>query len=569
MHNGIQKDDEEIAVSDLQVHTSVAATTTQTEKLDPQKDVFAGWDRPLLDLGHTHFVGIGGAGMSVLAEMLNEAGLTVTGSDQQENAQTRKMQDLGIPVVIGQSASNVLNAQTVVWSSAIKPDNPEIVAARKQGSVLAHRSDILALLLASHTGVTVAGAHGKSTTSAFLAHILRIAGTGDLADPSYAIGASIQSPQGVQDGGHLGSGQVLVAEADESDGSFEKYHPSIAIITNVEADHLDHYGSSEAFLRAFTEHARHVQDSVVICGDDQGSRRLLQALRHDCPARVVIYTTASETEIDEAGWDVWAHVVRITSERESSGSGREHFRLELPVDLVEQLRFDREHDSVTVGLAVPGIHNARNASAAIIVATILGVELQAAAAAASSFLGASRRFEVQGEERGVGVIDDYAHHPTEIAALLSAARRRYPEAHIHVLFQPHLFSRTQTFARDFARALSDADDVIITSIYPARERASDFPRVSAQTIVDAYHDVCNEQKLLNESSQPIPMVAVDNMTDAARQLADNAASGDVILTVGAGDVTQMGQVILERLRSSGQEFTSAVGLSETNRNLSK
>lgn len=558
MHNGISYEDEELSVPQLQANTFGHAASSQQISLNPQQDVFAGWNKPLTDIGRTHFVGIGGAGMSVLAQMLHEAGLPVTGSDQRSNQQTHKLERLGIPVMIGQDPGNVKTAQTVVWSSAIKPDNPEIIAASQQGIRLAHRSDILALLLSSRVGVTVAGAHGKSTTSALLAHILRVAGSGSTADPSYAIGASIQSPEGALDGGHLGQGRVLVAEADESDGSFEKYHPSIAVITNVEADHLDHYGTAERFFQAFAQHAQHAQKQVVICGDDSGSRKLLQTLRKDCSAQVVVYTTASESEIDDAGWDVWAQVVRITSERESSGSGSEHCMLEFPAQLLNQLNFDAQEDTVPVTLAIPGLHNARNGAAAIITAALLGVEPRAAATAASSFLGASRRFELKGQVGGVSVIDDYAHHPTEIQALIAATRRRYPEACIHVLFQPHLFSRTQIFAQAFAQALSAADDVIVTEVYPARERASDFPGVGEQTVVKAYRDSLAEQQQGKQASA-MHMEAVADKAIAARKLAGRANSGDVILTVGAGDITQMGSVILEELETQFDVNTSSFG----------
>ncbi|BDR54397.1 UDP-N-acetylmuramate--L-alanine ligase [Bombiscardovia apis] len=534
-------------MSQLQDSTSTPARNQQESPLNPTRDTFAVWDKPLSALGRTHFVGIGGAGMSVLAQMLSEAGLEVTGSDRQASAKTAELESLGIKIAIGQAAANVEGAQTVVWSSAIKPDNPEIVAAQAQGSLLAHRSDILALLLASRQGVTVAGAHGKTTTSALLAHILRSAGQGDLADPSYAIGGSIQTAEGTQDGGHLGSGQVLVAEADESDGSFEKYHPKLALITNVEADHLDHYGSSEAFRAAFAGHARHAREAVIVCGDDAGARLLLQDLRKDYAGKVVVYTTASEAQIEEAGWDIWAQVVRIESESESSGSGQEHFQLELPADLVNQLGVETEQGSLAVSLAIPGIHNARNATAAISAAICLGMRPSAAVEAAGSFLGAARRFDLKGHINGVSVVDDYAHHPTEIAALLAAARRRYPQAQLRVLFQPHMFSRTQIFARAFAQALATADDVVVTGVYPARELQANFPSVGAHTIVDAYHD-------LGEQSGSVERIeAIDDMREGALALAKRAQPGDVVLTVGAGDITRMGAVIVDELKAQGEQ----------------
>ncbi|WP_416518127.1 UDP-N-acetylmuramate--L-alanine ligase [Bifidobacterium asteroides] len=505
------------------------------------------------DLGPTHFIGIGGAGMSVLAEMLHQEGVQVSGSDRAEGEKTRRLRQLGIRVTIGQDASNVAGARTVVWSSAIKPDNPEILAARDAGARLVHRSDILALLMASRISVTVAGAHGKTTTSALLAHLLTKGGGGNLADPSYAIGGSLQSDQGPMDGGHVGAGRVLVAEADESDGSFGKYTPDIAIITNVEPDHLDHYGTADAFHQAFVEHARHARRFLVVCGDDQGALEVLRRLHGDCQARIIVYTSDSQLNIDSLPGILG--LVRIGSESESSGSGREHCRLALPAQVLQAagLEVGKPLD-LQVDLAIPGIHNARNASAAIIAAILLGMDPGTAAASAADFRGASRRFEVRGIRHGVTVVDDYAHHPTEIAALLTAARRRYPGRTIRVLFQPHLYSRTAIFADRFAAALSLADDVTVTDIFPARELASDFPGVDAGTIPAAARKASGQesQDSGNRSAGAI-FQACPNMRQAALNLAERAEPGDVILTVGAGDVTDMGPVILDRLAERDEQ----------------
>lgn len=527
--------------------------------LDPTRDALAGTGiTDPQDLGATHFIGIGGAGMSVLAEMLHQVGVQVSGSDRQASEKTDRLERLGITVRLGQSAGNVAGARTVVWSSAIKPDNPEIMAARAQGARLLHRSDILALLMASRRSVTVAGAHGKTTTSALTAHILANAGTGRLADPSYAIGGSIQTARGAIDGGHVGHGDVLVAEADESDGSFGKYRPTIAIVTNVEPDHLDHYGTPAAFRQAFVDHARHARGYLVICGDDQGALEVLRDLNGTCKARVVVYSTGTRSELGEALKG--ASLVRIVSESEASGSGREHCTLQIPADLLDRTGDDAGRDSadsgdcmdrtveVPVDLAIPGLHNARNAAAAIIACTLLGLDPQAAARAAGDFRGASRRFEVRGEVGGVTLVDDYAHHPTEIAALLDAARRRYPDRTIRVLFQPHLFSRTRIFADQFASALNRADEVTVTGIFPARERQEDYPGVGPDTILQA------RQATAAGDGHQADFHACRDMRQAALDLADRARPGDVIITVGAGDITTMGQVILDELsaRFAGQ-----------------
>ncbi len=498
-------------------------TNADSPVLDPTQAAFKAQEG-INVLGRTHFIGIGGAGMSVLAEMLHEQGVDVTGSDREANAKTERLQSLGITVHIGQHASNVDGAHTVVYSSAIQPSNPEIVAAYRNGARIVHRSDILALLMNGRQAVTVAGAHGKTTTSSLLAHILATAGTGELADPSYAIGGSIQTPDGgARDGGHAGNGSALVAEADESDGSFIKYHPTVAIVTNAEADHLDHYGTESAYRSAFVSHLNNVRGHIVICVDDDGGVAVLRALSPQVASQTIAYGTSSRDKLGDLNGAAYA---QITAE-DSTSEGAERFTLDIP-----------HSGSVTVQLSVPGVHNARNATAAIIAAHLLGMPVDDAAHAATSFLGASRRFDVRGKVGGVTVVDDYAHHPTEIAALVAAARRRYPQSTLHVLFQPHLFSRTQIFARQFAQALSAADDVIVTGIFPARERQENFPDVSASTIAQ-------EGKELNGGH----IDAVDDMQLAAQMMVMRAQPGDVILTVGAGDINQMDPVLLSALKA--------------------
>jgi UDP-N-acetylmuramate--alanine ligase len=532
--------------------------------LDPTKVAF-GPEATVQALGRTHFIGIGGAGMSVLAEMLHKQGVEVTGSDRESNGHTEHLESLGIKVFFGQRAENVRGAVTVVYSSAIKPDNPEIVEAAKLGANIVHRSDILALLMAGKRAVTVAGAHGKTTTSSLLAHILVNAGTGALADPSYAIGGSIQTSSGeALDGGHAGAGDVLVAEADESDGSFDKYRPHIALIVNAEVDHLDHYGDATTYRNAFVSYAEHSRGQVVMSLDDEGSRAIFAALPPEVAAKTICYTMANADDAGVTGVsgaladaDASGHsesnavyaarsvddamrkgaqVVRILSEREHTVDGVERFTIALPAGF----NGVRSQCDIPVRLRVPGAHNARNATAAIVAAVLLGMDPSRAVQAASGFLGASRRFEIKGEADGVTVVDDYAHHPTEITALLKAARRRYPQSAIRVLFQPHLYSRTKFFNAQFAQALSLADSVVVTSIYPARERQEDFPDVVPGNIVLAANGLAHEPKTGW-------ITVVDNMRQAALTLVEQAKSGDVILTVGAGDVTVMGGVMLEAL----------------------
>lgn len=487
------------------------------------------------ELGATHFIGIGGAGMSVLAEMLHERGVAVSGSDREENAKTQRLRELGVRVCIGQRADNVHHADTVVYSSAIKADNPELAYALAHDIRVIHRSDVLALLMVGKQGVTVAGAHGKTTTSSLLAHLFERGGEGELADPSYAIGGMLQSADGVaRDGGHAGSGVVMVAEADESDGSFAKYHPSIAIITNVEADHLDHYGTVERYRQAFVEHAGHATRWVVLCVDDEGSLAVLRALPQDVASRVVAVTTNADTQWRAGVVDGVrvAACVGIDEASEQAGSGNEHAVLSVPAAVTGQ-----DACRVPMVLSIPGVHNARNAAAAITAACLLGMPVRRAVDSVADFLGASRRFEVRGVADGVTVVDDYAHHPTEIEALLKAARGRYPQAVLRVVFQPHLFSRTRDFAPQFAQALALADDVTVTDIYPARERQEDFPEVSAASIVREY-----------DSAESCAMRVIPDAREAALAVAHEAGEGDVIITVGAGDIVRQCEVLLTALR---------------------
>ena len=291
----------------------------QTVTLDPTTAQFDE-QQTVADLGRTHFIGIGGAGMSVLAEMLHQHHVPVDGSDSQRGPKTDRLESLGIPVKIGQRAGNVQGARVVVYSSAIKPSNPEIVEAQAQGAHIVHRSDILALLMHGTRAVTVAGAHGKTTTSSMLAHILLHGGEGALADPSYAIGGSIQGPDGtVFDGGHAGTGDVLVAEADESDGSFGKYRPAIAIVTNAEADHLDHYGDEAHYQRAFAEHMSHALDHVIVCADDSSALAVLRALDPADGARAIAYGTSERSALGDLNG---AQYVRIAAESAGDGSVR-------------------------------------------------------------------------------------------------------------------------------------------------------------------------------------------------------------------------------------------------------
>ena len=456
--------------------------------------------------GRVHLVGVGGAGMSAVAALLAARGLTVSGSDASARA-LPAVERAGVQVFVGHLAGHVDGAGTLVVSTAIRPTNPELARAQELGIPVLHRSEALAALLAEHRSIAVAGAHGKTTTSAMVAVTLAAAGL----DPSWAIGGTVRTAVVPTDtspapdpvgGAHLGAGPVMVVEADESDGSFLAYHPQIAVVTNVEPDHLDHYGSREAFEQAFVEFAGTVGDTLVICVDDPGARRLAEGARAE-GRRVVTYGSDPGADVVLGAW----------RPRGSGGSTTLHERGAAPVDL---------------DLAVPGSHNALNAAAAWTVARLLGVSGDVAAAGLAGFLGTGRRFDDRGTVAGVRVVDDYAHHPTEVAALLRAARSA-TDGRVLVLFQPHLYSRTRAFAGPFAEALELADAVVVTDVYGAREDPD--PAVTGALVTDLMHD-----------GRFVP-----DRVEAAQAIADLAVAGDLLLTVGAGDVTDLGPLILARL----------------------
>lgn len=447
----------------------------------------------LESLGRVHFIGIGGVGMSAVARIMVSRGVPVSGSDVKDLPVMRDLSSAGARIAVGYDAGNLGDAQTIVAGSAIRADNPELVAAREAGLPVLHRSEALAATMAGHRVVTVAGTHGKSTTTSMVAVLLKEAGL----DPSFAIGANVPA-LGVN-AAH-GSSDIFVAEADESDGSFLNYRPLIAVVTNVEADHLDHYGTPEAVFASFDDFAALLpaQGVLLACADDAGARALADRTASKGTTRVLTYGTSDDA-------DIRLH---------DGGPGDVSVALDGDVHKLE--------------LQVPGRHNALNAAAAFAVAVELGVEPGAAAAALGHFTGASRRFELKGRGRGVRVYDDYAHHPTEVRAALSAARSVAGDNKVHVLFQPHLFSRTREFSQEFAAALDLADTALVLDIYPARE--DPIPGVTSTLITD---------HLVNGR-----LVSADEAVDAVAAV---ASEGDVVLTVGAGDVTAYGPVIVEAL----------------------
>ncbi|GAA0197239.1 UDP-N-acetylmuramate--L-alanine ligase [Glutamicibacter creatinolyticus] len=453
------------------------------------------------DLGKVHLMGIGGVGVSAVARLLLDAGVTVSGSDAKDLPVLRELEERGARVHVGYDPQNLQDAQTVVISSIIKPGNPEYDEAVARGLRILHRSEGLAATMAGHHTVTVAGTHGKTTTTALTAHMLRTAGT----SPSFAVGANIAS-LGVN--AELGQGSIFVAEADESDGSFLNYRPDVIVVTNIEADHLDHYITAEAVHRAFEDFARLLPEDglLICCADDPGAAALARTMRRERPGLRVQTYGFSDTA-DRRLSDAHPVGERFVATVEW-GSGQEH----------------------ELNLAIPGEHNLLNAAAALAVGMHVGLEVEEALDALASFTGAARRFEFKGEVASIRVYDDYAHHPTEVAAALRAGRAVADEGELHVIFQPHLFSRTYEFYRQFAEALSLADTVSVLDIYAARE--------------DPIEGVTSE--LISDRIE-VPSAVLDN-EQAIVRVVESAAPGDVIMTIGAGDVTHLGPRIVQAMR---------------------
>lgn len=471
----------------------------------------------LAELGRVHFIGMGGAGMSAIARIMLGQGLTVSGSDAKDSAGLRALATLGAIVHVGQAGEHIAAVDTVVISTAIREDNPELLAARAAGLRILHRSQALAAAMAEDVVVAVAGTHGKTTTTSMITVMLRGAGV----DASFAVGGTVQ---GLGVNAAHGTAGVFVAEADESDASFLNYRPNIAVVTNLEADHLDHYGTAENVYAAFGQFVELLPPggTLVACADDVGSAALAAQAKAS-GTRTISYGFAKDADVrlipgHHDGLFTTARVVLQGAEWGSAGSSDAAGAAQL------ELR-----------LQVPGDHNLSNAAAAVAVALVLGVDANSALTALGTFAGAARRFEAKGEARGVAVFDDYAHHPTEVRAALLAARTVAGAHKVHVLFQPHLFSRTAEFATEFAQALNLADTVAVLDIYAARE--DPVPGITSELITAALN------KPFGYAPDPAAAVAA---------LCRAAVAGDIILTVGAGDVTEFGPVLVAAL-SAGSE----------------
>jgi UDP-N-acetylmuramate--alanine ligase len=441
---------------------------------------------------HVHFVGIGGIGQSGLARILTAWGYKVTGSDSFSSELVEQLRQEGIDVQLGHEETVMAAAaDLIVATAAVRVTNPEIHAATERGTPVIKRAELLGMLANARTCVAVAGSHGKSSTSGMLVTALQSAGR----DPSYAVGAVVAS---TGTNAAPGAGEAMVVEADEYDYSFLWLKPNFAIVTNVDYDHPDLFPDQSTYDRAFVRFAQGMRPDgvLVVNGDDVGVQRILADLRSQ-PHRVVTFGRSADCD--------W----RIDSTAITGPDG----------------------EGTELHLAVPGAHNVSNATAALIVMREMGVALSDAAAGLAAYRGVGRRFDVKGEVAAVTVIDDYAHHPSEIAATIAAARDRYPDRPIVAAFQPHTYSRTKALLEPFAKSLSAADRAIVLDIYPARE--TDTLGVSS---ADIARRMAPERTSLG--GKP---------AQAAEQLAKSVQAGDVVLTLGAGDVTLVGPQLLALL----------------------
>jgi len=456
---------------------------------------------PSADPRPVHFVGIAGAGMSALAELFARRGAAVTGCDANP-AQVDDLVRLGVRVTAGHDPAHVRDARAVVVTSAMPKDHPELAAARELGLPVIRRAEALAEAVSGGRTVGIAGTHGKTTTTVMTTEALAAAGLA----PTGVVGGRVGSW-----GGNLkfGGEDIFVVEADEYDRSFLALSPNVAVVTNVEADHLDIYSDLADIRGAFTEFARRAR-YIVASADDAGAN----SLPYPSAAEVIRFGVAPTGARGDGARDARLLAANVRPE----GGG---------------VRFDVVFDGESIGelaLRVPGLHNVRNALAAVGVGLLLGTTLDRMRPGLESFGGVERRFQRLGEAGGVSVVDDYAHHPTEVAATLDAARAAYPDRRIVAAFQPHLFTRTRDFATEFGRALAAADVVLLAEIYPARERP--IEGVSAALVADA------------AAAAGRPVAWRGERAAMAGALAELVRPGDVVLTLGAGDVTRTGPELL-------------------------
>jgi UDP-N-acetylmuramate--alanine ligase len=447
------------------------------------------------DFGTVHFIGIGGSGMSGIARLLIGMGHPVTGSDLRDTSNVKALRDLGARISIGHDAANLGDPDTVVVTSALWPTNPEYLLAKEKGIPVIHRSQALAYLASKKRLIAVAGAHGKTTSTGMIITAL----LGMKQDPSFVNGGVINS---IGASSQSGNGELFVIEADESDGSFLHYDTSVCLITNVDPDHLDHYGSIEAFHQVFADFANKAKEFVVISSDDEGANAV---------AKLITKPMISFGESQSADVRVQNIIQHAEVSFDIAYKGQ-----------VQQAK-----------LALAGKHNALNAAGAVATLIGLGFDFDESVAEVAKFEGTERRFELHGVERGVKVYDDFAHHPTEVAAALNGARAVVAGGKLITVFQPHLYSRTRLFSKEFADVLAASDEVVLLDIYAAREDPE--PGVTGELIYNHFADKSR-------------IHYVPKWEDAPAVAAKLATEGDFIITMGCGDVYRMVPDLLQALR---------------------
>lgn len=457
-------------------------------------------DNKLANLHNIHFIGIGGAGMSAIAYVLLKRGYEVSGSDLNAGHMSAHLAEEGAMVYMGHAACQVEDAEAVVISTAIHPNNPELVAARERSLTVLHRSDVLAAIMNAADGVAVAGAHGKTTTSAMISCIAAESGV----DPTVIIGGEVSSLGG---NARNGAGRYVVAEADESDGSFLKLYPYLAVVTNIEDDHLDHYGTEENIYQAFKQFVGNLKEGgkAILCFDNPKVRRLAS----ETDKSVITYG------VDGEGAD---YVAKDISYGVNGTSYKLYYKGEFVTD---------------VQLIVPGRHNVLNSMGAFAAAREMGISVESILASLKKFGGAKRRFETKGKVNGIWVVDDYAHHPTEIGVTLKAARQTQPKRLLCV-FQPHRYTRTKLLFDEFCQCFKDCDELVLTDIYAASEEP--IAGVSSLHLAEGIKAATGQQ-----------VQYIGKLTKAEEYLEGMVQPGDLVMTIGAGDVFKIGEELVREL----------------------
>ena len=455
---------------------------------------------------HYHFIGIGGTGLSAIAHVLLEQGHLVSGSDMHESPQIDELQTLGIKVAIGHRADNITDADYVIRSSAIPDENPEVLAANKAGTPVLKRADFLRELTKGKTVLAVAGTHGKTTTTAMLAWTLTSLGQ----DPSFIIGGVSKN---LNTNGHAGKSQYFVIEADEYDGMFLGLQPDILVVTSVEHDHPDNYPTPQSYMDAFIKLVHQIKSggTLLTCGDHPRAKYL----HKDAPSNIRVLNYGTHPDSDFFATDI-IH---------KAGCGAAFTANGINDLLIKDIQ-----------LQVPGEHNVVNAMSIVAIIATLGLDFVEMRNSLESFLGTGRRFDILGCEKGVTIIDDYAHHPTEIRATLAAARCRFPRSPLWVIWQPHTYSRTQTLLLEFINAFHNCDHVIVTEIFRAREQAQDYS--SADVVRQMQHP---DVKFMKDFKTIIDF------------LINHLKSGDVLLVLSAGDANQISSQVYDLLQSKGEK----------------